>query len=498
MSLIERYATDFTSDVAVHKFRRDGQRNIENQIGSIEEKDQNEKRYLNSLNNRLENLLKYLEDLETKHKNSRNELKRLVSSWGFESERERVLKEFDQLTRHLSTEHRRKVRFEVETKLFEEQTQMTERLAAMFIDVTNFYRDQQEIFLELIPEFENELRQIEKRWKISDNLVKTVDDEYQKELKKFRQYLVEWSKISLEKSKLFNEIQSLREQFHLRLAFNQEELNEWRRLLTRSSEESKNFYRNYLDTIKQQLQLDYQQMLKDQQRDLDLEFRTKLKEIQEQMKISSTVEENRSNDDERRWQSRLNDRRKDFERYQNEFRKLNEENQRKRRIFKDLDNERRNKARRQAEHTDRLIRDRDLSKAEYNLIKDQLDQLAEKLKFGIEEELKIYETLLNSFQQRKETRTTRTKTKTNVVPEVPVSSIVDKTTIKTGGTTDLYDVERNLLDRLAQRKTTTTTRRLSQQTKNINGYRQQQKSIPELDENYIQSKVHITRKYKGQ
>ena len=71
--------------------------------------------------------------------------------------------------------------------------------------------------------------------------MKTTEDDYLKELAKFRQYLVEWSRIALEKQQLLNEIQSLKERFNLRIAYNQEELNEWKRLLTRTSQEIEEF-----------------------------------------------------------------------------------------------------------------------------------------------------------------------------------------------------------------------------------------------------------------
>ena len=98
---------------------------------------------------------------------------------------------------------------------------------------------------------------------------------------------------------------------------------------------------------------------------------------------------------------RLTDKTKEFESLQDHYRRMTEENQRKRRLLQDLDNDRRNKVRRHTEHNTRLKQDRDIARTEYHIVKDQLDQLVQKLRFNIEDELKIYETLLNSFQTTK-------------------------------------------------------------------------------------------------
>jgi ribosomal protein L9 len=76
--------------------------------------------------------------------------------------------------------------------------------------------------------------------------------------------------------------------------------------------------------------------------------------------------------------------------------------QHKRRALRDLENELRNKARKHAEQHARLEHDTALTRAEYHALKDELDKLAYTLRFSVEEELKIYEALLNSFHRKKE------------------------------------------------------------------------------------------------
>jgi hypothetical protein len=115
--------------------------------------------------------------------------------------------------------------------------------------------------------------------------------------------------------------------------------------------------------------------------------------------------------------------------------------QRKRRTLQDLDNELRNKARKHAEQHNQLQHETDLTRAEYYSLKDELDKLAYTLRFSVEEELRIYEALLNSFNRKKEeylpiddskyrqtTTTTTTKTikqqSDNNIPTIRIEQVV--------------------------------------------------------------------------
>ena len=284
--------------------------------------------------------------------------------------------------------------------------------------------------------------------------------------------------------------------------------------------------------------------------------------------LSSTSEvrldERRRRDELQRFETRLSDNAKENERLQAQYRTLAEENQRKRRNLQDLENEARNKARQNAEQNARLRQSTEMTRTEYQTLRDQLDQLVYQLKFSVEEELKIYETLLNSLRRQQDTRpavgyaktslmdeskdyrpllapliekasttsdadrTTsdadrfgvqqnlfdrserRTKTTTTTTSDADLNggqrNVVDRSQRRATGASDadLYGVQQNLLDRNQSRttKTTRTTRRFGQEgndqqkiSMNINRSEQQ---LPELDENYMQSKIHITRKYKGQ
>ena len=298
MALIQRYTTELSMRAGTSRQVYDEKQSVEhvlNDVSAIKRQDEDEKRYLHSLNDRLEELLQSLDQLEIANKNLRDDLNALITQWGIGGEnRARFLHELDDIIHRLSEQNHRKILFQAEAKIFDEQIQLTDRVSVVFIDALNLYRDKCQILVDLTNELDEELRKIRLRLDVSHNQVKSHDDDYQKELAKFRLYLQEWSQLALEKQQLLNEIQSLKERYNLRLAYNQEEINEWQRLLNRISHESKNFYRDYLDTIKQQIQIDYEQMAKDQQMDVEVELKSRLKEIQEKIHMGVPMDENGS------------------------------------------------------------------------------------------------------------------------------------------------------------------------------------------------------------
>jgi len=298
MALIQRYTTELSTYAGTNRQISEDTQSVEhvlNDIANIKRQDEDEKRYLHSLNDRLEELLRSLDELEIANEKLRDDLNFLITSWGIDGEnRAQFLQELDQIIQRLSEQNRRKIIFLAEAKIFDEQTQLIDRVSVVFIDVINLYRDKCQIIFDLTNELEEELRKIRLRLDISNAQVKSRDDDYQKELAKFRSYLIEWSQHALDKQYVLNEIQSLKERYNLRVAYNQEELHEWQRLLNRISQESKNYYRDYLDTIKQQIQMDYEQMAKDQQMDVEIQLKTRLKEIQEKIQMGLPIDENGS------------------------------------------------------------------------------------------------------------------------------------------------------------------------------------------------------------
>ncbi|CAF0831166.1 unnamed protein product [Rotaria sp. Silwood1] len=517
MSLIQCYSIALSSIAGANHLIQDDNTliaQILNDVATIKQQDIDEKRYFHTLNDRLEDLLHYLDDLELGNKNLCNNLNLLIANWGIvEESHAQFLHELDNLLQYLSEQNRRKISVQIETKIFDEQIQLTDRIQSIFLDVLNSYNEKHDILHDLINQLENESDKIQLRLDISNNLIKSHVDDYQKELTRFRFYLSEWSQMTLDKQNLLNEIQSLKEHYNLRLGYNQEEINEWKRLLNRLTQDSKNFYQDSLEIIKQQLQIDYEQMLKEQQMDVEIELITQLKEIQNKIHMNLSIDENdkqRHRERTQHFENRLQENTKEYDRLESDYRRLTEEIQHKRQILQDLENQAKTKALKYAEQHARLGHDTDLIRAEYYALKDELDKLVYTLRFNIEEELKIYEVLLNSLDRGKDVHSSLNKlthsqlSKTSMTRTIDIdhsskyqSPLTSRDIIST--TFDKSGIEQNTINQ-NQKMTTQTTQsflhEMDEQQMNISTNKNEQ-HMSERDEEYVQSITHVKRKYKG-
>jgi hypothetical protein len=152
--------------------------------------------------------------------------------------------------------------------------------------------------------------------------------------------------------------------------------------------------------------------------------------------------------------------------------------QRKRRALQDLENELRNKARKHAEQHTLLEHNTDLTRAEYYALKDELDKLVYTLRFSVEEELKIYEALLNSLHRQKEERPAiddskyrQTKTTTHYVDSLSnsgESTGFRRTQPNISETTRIFTTQTNIDDSIKYRPpplvTETTIKQLVDKT----------------------------------
>jgi chromosome segregation ATPase len=216
-------------------------------------------------------------------------------------------------------------------------------------------------------------------------------------------------------------------------------------------------------------------------------------------------ERRRHREETQRFESRLNEQTKEYDHLQSDYRTLAEEIQRKRRILQDLENEARTKARKHAEQNARLEQDTNLIREEYYLLKDELDKLAYTLRFSIEEELKIYEALLNSLDRQKNIRSSTDELTAFQLSKTSITRTSDIDDSKKYRNVD-RDLSEILQHMLGQNQTTTTTTTKTTRRSNYDNDGQQQinisrnrneKDISELDEKYMQRKIRITRKYKG-
>lgn len=485
MSLIQRYSTELSTCSNSNR-QHSSIEQIINDVTTLKRKDDQEKQYFNSLNNRLEELLVNLNHLEFDNKRIRDEFNVLINNWGIgEDHRREFLGELDRFTRQLSDESLRRAIVEGETKIFDELTRFTDRLASIYSDIFHLYDDKKEFLIELIKQLEYQLDKIEQRLNQSHFQLENHDEDYRKELEKYHSYLLEWSRITTDKQELVNEIQTLREYANLRSAFNQEELNEWKRLLTRTSQDSEQFYRNYLETIQEQIQRDYEQMVKEQQDEVESELKRRLEKIQMKFSMEEkglmTIVMFRSScfffvrsetrqqreQTEQRFESRLNEQTEVRDRLQSDYQILTEEIQEKQRILHELETQLRTKV----EQRTRLTQETDVTREEYYQLKDELDQLAYTLRFSIEEELKIYEALLNAVER-----------KTNAQVSMnyrPLKGMITKTK---------YDIAQSMLG-LSQSIST-------DERQQVNIQRCEKKTV-QWEDKYMQRRIRITRRYLG-
>lgn len=185
------------------------------------------------------------------------------------------------------------------------------------------------------------------------------------------------------------------------------------------------------------------------------------------------LDERRRREEKEKFENRLEQSTKQYDNLQNDFRNINEEIQNKRRLLKDLENELRNKHRQNAEQHSRLEYNTNLTKNQYLTMRNELDKLAYQLRFSVEEELKIYEALLNSFQKKNPQLITRISTDTKsstdestgfsrthidssaVIPKIPIDST--EITRKFTSNTNYDDLFKYRPSTLVTQTTTTTT-----------------------------------------
>jgi hypothetical protein len=196
-----------------------------------------------------------------------------------------------------------------------------------------------------------------------------------------------------------------------------------------------------------------------------------LKRIECQNETSTGILDERQRREQlQRIETRLVEHGNEHERLQTDYRTMFDENQRKRRLLHDLEYEARNKGQQHADRHARLQHETDRIRMEYHTVKDQLDQLVHTLKFNVEDELRIYEKLLDSVRLQANQLPTidvRHTHSSSVVDErprtypstyVPLDLSTRTTIVNDSSDHDRYDVDRN---RYRQQTKTTVQRDLS-------------------------------------
>ena len=173
---------------------------------------------------------------------------------------------------------------EVRSRAAEQESAILNRAASLYANIQDMYKRKQENLRNLIEKLQEELTRMTQRERASDEEVATTRDDLLRELNKFRERLQDWLKIVIDKQTLLDDIQSLRERINLINALNDEEINEWKRLLEQSKDDSTSFYKEELTNAIRDIKRDYSKQAKKFQDELEYQIEGQLRMVENQLK----------------------------------------------------------------------------------------------------------------------------------------------------------------------------------------------------------------------
>ena len=245
------------------------------------DRDVKEKEELRYLNDRFSHFLANIEQLKRINEQLQNQLKDEFSKWGILPRDENELR---QIIHQINERAVRRATDEVRSRSAEQESAILNRAAALYGNIQDMYKRKQENLRNLIDKLQEELNRIIQRERASDEEVNSTREDLTKELKKFRERLQDWLRIVIEKQTLLDDIQSLRERINLINALNEEEINEWKRLLEQSRDDSMSFYKEELTNAIRDIKRDYSKQAKKFQDELEYQIEGQLRMVENQLK----------------------------------------------------------------------------------------------------------------------------------------------------------------------------------------------------------------------
>ncbi|CAF0786815.1 unnamed protein product [Adineta steineri] len=373
------------------------------------DRDVKEKEELRFLNDRFSHFLDNIEQLKKLNEQLQAQLKDEFSKWGILPRDEN---ELQKLIVQINDRAMKRANDEVRSRAAEQESAILNRAAALYGNIQDMYKRKQENLRNLIDKLQEEINRISQHERVSNEEVTTTRDDLIKELTKFRQRLQDWLRIVVEKQTLLDDIQSLRERINLINALNEEEINEWKRLLEQSNVDSLSFYKEELANAIRDIKRDYGKQAKKFQDELEYQIEGQLRTIENQLKQTPGVGDGSMQESERnRLQMEETKLRGFMEEYDKEQARLNELTKilsDKRRALRDeetklheIERKLREKQMHERNITDRL-------KNEYDELRQRFEQMAYELRFSIEDELKIYSRLLDELMKKSTVNSTST------------------------------------------------------------------------------------------
>jgi biopolymer transport protein ExbB/TolQ len=245
------------------------------------DRDVKEKEELRHLNDRFSHFLANIEQLKRINEQLQSQLKDEFSKWGILPRDENDLQ---QIINQINDRAIRRATDEVRSRAAEQETGILNRTTALYGNIQDMYKRKQENLRNLIDRLQDELNRIVQRERLSDEEISSTRDDLIKELNKFRERLQDWLRSVVDKQTLLDDIQSIRERINLINALNEEEINEWKRLLDQSKDDSILFYREELTNAIRDIKRDYSKQAKKFQDELEYQMEGQLRMVENQLK----------------------------------------------------------------------------------------------------------------------------------------------------------------------------------------------------------------------
>ncbi|CAF0844904.1 unnamed protein product [Didymodactylos carnosus] len=401
-------------------------------------RDIKEKEELRHLNDRFSHFLTNIEQLKRLNENLQQQLKDEFSKWGILPRDENKLRS---IVIQINDRAMKRANDEVKIRACEQDTAILNRASNLYENVQDMYRRKQENLQNIIDKLQEELQRILQREKFSEEEILSTQDDLNKEIKKYQERLNDWLKVVVEKQTLLDDIQSLRESMNLVNALNDEEINEWKRLLDQSKDDSILFYKDELTNAIRDIKRDYSKQVKKFQDELEYQIEGQLRLVENQLKQQLSFDGDEKQNSEKKNRLIFEERKlhTSIEEYDKEQIKLNNLIMLlsgKKRLLRDEEmklHELERKIRDKQLH-ERLITDR--LKLEYEDLRQKFEQMAFELRFSIEDELKIYARLLDELMKKSSTTISSTTTALSSRGANPSTSNYTYTTssmIRSGG-----------------------------------------------------------------
>ena len=245
------------------------------------DRDVKEKEELRFLNDRFAHFLANIDQLKKINEQLQVQLKDEFSKWGILPRDEN---ELQQLIAQINDRAVKRANDEVRSRAAEQESAILNRASALFGSVQDMYKRKQENLRNVIEKLQEELNRMIQRERSSEEELSGTRNDFLKEMEKFRHRLQDWLRIVVDKQTLVDDIQSLRERINLINALNDEEINEWKRLLDQSKDDSMFFYKEELTNAIRDIKRDYSKQAKKFQDELEYQIEGQLKMVENQLK----------------------------------------------------------------------------------------------------------------------------------------------------------------------------------------------------------------------